>query len=238
MANGWMYGEKRDNEKKIHNCIVDWADLPDEYREYDRATCRQWPARFLAAGLGIARLVQTNSENRKTSRNHLASCSVNRLDDESVEACAREWHRDYVEGFLGAELRRHPDSRIAAFAEWGNLPLFWKEKWWRQVAEIIRILKDQSFHVVKVPESQDVSLVVCSFSDKEFEELASQEHDRWCRERKSDGWTYGPARDDTKKVHDAIVPWADLPEMYKHYDRAFCRTWPTLFSKGGYEIRR
>lgn len=77
-----------------------------------------------------------------------------------------------------------------------------------------------------------------AFSSRELEDLADKEHDRWCRERLADGWVYGPVRDNANKIHNAIVPWLELPEDYRRYDRTFCQNWPELFAKGGYEIRR
>jgi hypothetical protein len=40
---------------------------------------------------------------------------------------------------------------------------------------------------------------------------ASAEHDRWMKERKAAGWTYGPVRDDEKKIHPLLVGYAHLP---------------------------
>lgn len=38
ISQGWTHGEKRDDEKKHHPCLVAYADLPDSEREYDRKT--------------------------------------------------------------------------------------------------------------------------------------------------------------------------------------------------------
>jgi hypothetical protein len=54
---------------------------------------------------------------------------------------------------------------------------------------------------------------------KLIEKLAESSHDIWARQRMADGWRYGRARDDTKKEHPCLVPYADLPESEKEYDR-------------------
>lgn len=36
---GWIYGEKKDVEKKTHPCMVPYADLPSEQRAKDRLFC-------------------------------------------------------------------------------------------------------------------------------------------------------------------------------------------------------
>ena len=38
MNQGWTYGEKRDDAKKHHPCLVAYEDLPDEEKVYDRNT--------------------------------------------------------------------------------------------------------------------------------------------------------------------------------------------------------
>jgi hypothetical protein len=51
------------------------------------------------------------------------------------------------------------------------------------------------------------------------ERLAEHAHDLWARQRLAEGWTYGLERDDTAKHHPGLVPYADLPEAEKEYDR-------------------
>ena len=34
-----------------------------------------------------------------------------------------------------------------------------------------------------------------------------------------EGWTYGPVRDDDKKETPCLVPYEELPEIEKAYDR-------------------
>ena len=51
------------------------------------------------------------------------------------------------------------------------------------------------------------------------EQLAENNHDHWARQRIKDGWTYGPQRDDARKTHPDLVPYGDIPESEKDYDR-------------------
>lgn len=52
-----------------------------------------------------------------------------------------------------------------------------------------------------------------------IEKLAEHNHDIWAKGRIKDGWTYGDKRDDAKKHHPCLVPYSDLPESEKEYDR-------------------
>lgn len=52
------------------------------------------------------------------------------------------------------------------------------------------------------------------------ERLAENAHDVWARQRIAEGWTYGPQRDDMAKKHPDLVPYGELPESEKEYDRS------------------
>jgi hypothetical protein len=52
-----------------------------------------------------------------------------------------------------------------------------------------------------------------------IERLAEHAHDLWARQRLADGWHYGPHRDDIKKEHPCLVPYAALPASEQRYDR-------------------
>jgi RyR domain len=51
------------------------------------------------------------------------------------------------------------------------------------------------------------------------EKLAENAHEVWAAQRVADGWTYGPARDDAGKKHPCLIPYGELPESEKAYDR-------------------
>lgn len=49
--------------------------------------------------------------------------------------------------------------------------------------------------------------------------MAKNVHEVWARTRLDQGWTYGPQRDDAAKHHPCLVPYDQLPEEEKVYDR-------------------
>jgi len=51
------------------------------------------------------------------------------------------------------------------------------------------------------------------------EKLAQNAHEVWADLRVRDGWAFGPKRDDEKKRHPCLVPFSDLPDSEKKYDR-------------------
>jgi hypothetical protein len=52
-----------------------------------------------------------------------------------------------------------------------------------------------------------------------IERLAEHNHDIWAQQRMAEGWTWGPQRDDTAKKHPGLVPYGELSESEKEYDR-------------------
>ncbi len=62
------------------------------------------------------------------------------------------------------------------------------------------------------------------------------EHERWCRERTNAGWTLGPERDDKLKKSPYLVPWEELSEKVKDYDRNAVSKIPEILHKAGFEI--
>ena len=51
------------------------------------------------------------------------------------------------------------------------------------------------------------------------ERLAENNHDHWARKRIEEGWRYGVTRNDNRKEHPDLVPYDQLPESEKEYDR-------------------
>ena len=51
------------------------------------------------------------------------------------------------------------------------------------------------------------------------EKMARNVHEVWAHGRIADGWTFGKTRDDEKKTHPCLVPYEELPELEKEYDR-------------------
>jgi len=52
------------------------------------------------------------------------------------------------------------------------------------------------------------------------EMLARNTHEVWAKQRMSQGWTYGRQRDDDERTHPGLVPYEDLSEQEKDYDRS------------------
>ena len=49
--------------------------------------------------------------------------------------------------------------------------------------------------------------------------LAENTHNVWAKGRMNDGWTFGPMRNDDLKQNPCLIPYKELPESEKEYDR-------------------
>ena len=70
------------------------------------------------------------------------------------------------------------------------------------------------------------------------ESIAENVHEVWAAGRIRDGWTYGEERDDRKKTTPCLVPYSELPEQEKDYDRNTAINTLKLVIKMGYRIQK
>ena len=70
------------------------------------------------------------------------------------------------------------------------------------------------------------------------EKIARNVHEVWAKSRMSEGWTYGPVRDDVKKQHPCLVPYENLSEIEKEYDRNTSQETLKLIMKLGFRFEK
>lgn len=106
----------------------------------------------------------------------------------------------------------------------------WKcsSKYMVTATEYVKEYKPQPINV------EDIDL------DADLEELteaiAENAHDTWARARMDEGWTYGPVRNDELKQHPDLVPYSQLPDSEKEYDRLMAMNTLRLVRRLGFDI--
>ena len=70
------------------------------------------------------------------------------------------------------------------------------------------------------------------------EQLAENAHDHWAMRRIAEGWTFGPVRDEPSKKHPNLVPYDQLTEDEKEYDRATAMQTLKAITALGWRIER
>ena len=94
----------------------------------------------------------------------------------------------------------------------------------------------KSLYVPQPIETQDVELSdeLLAISEK----LAKHVHEVWAKRRIEQGWTRGPIRDEIKKQTPCLIPYEELSEEEKDYDRYTSQETLRLLIKLGYRIVR
>lgn len=70
------------------------------------------------------------------------------------------------------------------------------------------------------------------------EMIAKNVHEVWSAGRMKEGWTYGEVRNDAELQHPCLVPFEDLTEAEKEYDRNTSQETLKLIMKLGFKIVR
>lgn len=70
------------------------------------------------------------------------------------------------------------------------------------------------------------------------EEIAKNVHEVWSEGRMKEGWTFGEKRDDALKHHPCLVPYEELSESEKEYDRNTAQETLKLIVKLGFKISK
>lgn len=70
------------------------------------------------------------------------------------------------------------------------------------------------------------------------EQMSKNVHEVWAATRIQQGWTYGEQRNDELKTHPCLVPYEELPEEEKEYDRNTALGTLKLIMKLGFKIKQ
>jgi len=116
---------------------------------------------------------------------------------------------------------------------WDKLDEGLKESNRQHIDYVEQILARAGYTVRRKPPSKSKTP---QFTDHEVEMMAEMEHGRWNAERAKAGWKYGLERDTKNKISPYLVPWRDIPENIKEFDRKAVRDWPAILKKVGLEI--
>lgn len=152
------------------------------------------------------------------------------LDEEKRDQVAAAAHKEYRN-----KRRREILENDKAMTDWANLKQDLSDSNYQQADSYISVLDyiGCSIHEVK---NRPVSIM--TFTDKEIELMAQLEHARWNIERLLKGWKHGPQKDVDKKISPYLIPWNELTEEIKDYDRNAMRKIPEILALVNLEVRR
>lgn len=153
---------------------------------------------------------------------------IPKLESTTRELVARTIHENYLQD------QKHKPSD-PSLEGWDALATNLKDSNLQQADHIQEKLRQIGCSLHKV---QGRKIVLMKFSDKDVEILAEMEHGRWVVERLGDGWVWSETRDVAKKTSPYLVPWAQLPDNVKKWDRDTVLKMPKLLAQVGLEIHR
>ena len=159
------------------------------------------------------------------------SCTEKHIIGEELDELAKRIHLGYVE-----KKRLACDGVLngRSVLPWDELPLEYKE-----------MNRQQADHIAVKLRSLGMSIVACSQPDpswprsvtgEEIEALSEAEHRRWMACKRVAGWRVGQYRNDTLKTDPNLIPWDELPESIRDYDRKPVETLPELLAEMGYQL--
>ena len=162
------------------------------------------------------------------------TCKTNLLNDGSHENIAREIHRAYI------RLEESKGNTIETnrnIAKWDELGEDFKEMNRDNADDIGVKLERIGYDVLPWI---DFARNEFEFSANEIEDMAQMEHERWCRQKREQGWVYGSKRNDAKKIHPSLIAWEDMKfsEAEKEKDRNLVRQIPHLLALAGFQIQK
>lgn len=70
------------------------------------------------------------------------------------------------------------------------------------------------------------------------EAMARNVHEVWASGRVKEGWIYGDSRNDNLKTHPCLVPYEELPDTEREYDRQTATQTLKLIMKLGFTITK
>lgn len=148
------------------------------------------------------------------------------------EELAQQIHEEYRRMQL-ANPQTNPSS--ASLVPWEDLDSGLKDSNRNQADQIFVKLRENGYKLRKAKQANPFNV---SFTSEEIEHLAELEHGRWNAERLLAGWKPGPVKGVVNKISPYIIPWENLMEEMKEWDRDPVRKLPEMLAKMRYEIYR
>jgi hypothetical protein len=160
-------------------------------------------------------------------------CEPDRLFAGTHETIARAMHRSYVaeQLTLGETETTNP-----AMVPWERLAEEFRESNRRQADQAVVRLAAVGCDIAPL---SDWEAERFTFTEREIDDMARIEHERWCDERRMAKWTYdaGP-KDSERKTNPLLVAWDDLPEKVKEENRVIVRELPHYLADVGLQVVR
>ncbi len=155
-----------------------------------------------------------------------------KIHEQYIETATQEFRKKEAEGEVDEDARMDFENKTKPFDE---LSSYLKLANIRQARSIPKKLNMIGCELANLSDKRPA---ISEFTEEEVIDLAKYEHDEWCDEKIRQGWTYGPDRDDSRLIHDCLVPWDELTPQVQQYDIDPVKNIPLLVESIGLKIVR
>jgi voltage-gated potassium channel Kch len=191
-------------------------------------------ARVTRRGTGIAALIQAT---QLRSSGPAPFLTVSLAEPMSEGPLALETMRSEFAREVHEEYRRRNERRAADDKPWDDLEEEGRDRNLRHADDIARQLAAVGYRLGPLVDWGEPQP---DLPPDAVERMAEMEHERWKAERIEQGYELGPLRSDAARnlVHPELVPYAELPEDEKEYNRRLVRLRPALLARAGIRMYR
>ena len=247
-ALGWTWAPEKDAARKTNPNLVAFYRLDEATREWNRAFARRLPQLLAESGFAIVEArpwrpqggdtVEKLDAGEKPAEETGAACGCAGetarppADSPAVEAMARALFDAYND-----HLRR--DGKPVAYERFDDQPATLRRSCVEQALGFWDKAPLLGCDVVRADDPRAAGPQrVEELAEGQIETLARAEHDRWVAEREADGWTWAPVKDVEAKTSPYLVPYDELTEEIKDYDREPMRALVAQLAAAGYALVR
>lgn len=177
-------------------------------------------------------------------RDFMSKLAFEQMMGDMVESYAKAVHENYRKkrltdarrkGLTEEELQRMQSEEN--MADWEELQEVYKEDNRAQIRYLGERFEKYNVGIGIRPVIEHATDAIMDLYGPILEVLAEAEHERWMQNKKENGWVLGE-RDNELKHHPDMIPYQELDEMVKDYDRAAIRNIPSYLAEIGYELYR
>ncbi len=205
-ANGWFYGETRDDSKKIHPDIAEWVDM--RYVSVEDAE----------------KIVPRLKDNRKM------------LDIDAVKNIPQLLNsigmKVVMSKLRALTIKKHEFySESNDVEQFDDLPFYIKFLNFKQNEVLIKSLGELKLDLVSM---EHPSNGLEELSEEQVEYLAKRDHAEWYNSKLNLGWQYGEEK--TAETNPNLVEWDDLKPEVKASNKRTFEVLPRLCNEVGLKI--
>ena len=157
------------------------------------------------------------------------------LDKDTVEKLAKACHDIFYDSLIAKHYKYGPitDNKKrehSSLLPYASLPENEKEQNRNNVRDIPNKLAASGYIFVPARGSEKQA----EFTAEEIEKLTEAEHERWMKQKYSEGWKHAAKTNKSRKLHKALVEWNKLPEPEREKDRILVKGIPQILARAGY----